>query len=205
MAGARRSARERGKSDPIDAEAVAWVALREPDLPKACPDGPSRDIKLLVDHRRTLVAQRTAIGDKLRWFLHELDPELAVASRGLRRLCVLDHLAQALIQPHGTLAAIAAELAADCRRPAPSPSPRTWVTAIRWRAWSTVDCRRGRVERGPCYLTGRGHRQDQDEGPASAAARISDRVYRALFRRPSRPRPTPRPASRNAHHPGCST
>ncbi|MFJ3656486.1 IS110 family transposase [Streptomyces nigra] len=116
MAGARRSARERGKSDPIDAEAVARVALREPDLPKACLDGPSRDIKLLVDHRRTLVAQRTAIGNKLRWFLHELDPELAVASRGLRRLCVLDHLAQALIQHHGTLAAIAAELVADCRR-----------------------------------------------------------------------------------------
>jgi transposase len=57
MAGARRSARERGKSDPIDAEAVVRVALREPDLPKACLDGPSRDIKLLVDHRRTLVAQ----------------------------------------------------------------------------------------------------------------------------------------------------
>ncbi|MDH6624460.1 hypothetical protein M2271_002262 [Streptomyces sp. LBL] len=64
MAGARRSARERGKSDPIDAEAVVRVALREPDLPKACLEGPSRDIKLLIDHRRTLVAQRTAIGDK---------------------------------------------------------------------------------------------------------------------------------------------
>ncbi|MFE7834750.1 IS110 family transposase [Streptomyces sp. NPDC057474] len=116
MAGARRSARERGKSDPIDAEAVARVALREPDLPKACLDGPSRDIKLLIDHRRTLVAQRTAIGNKLRWFLHELDPELAVASRGLRRLCVLDQLAQALIPHRGTLAAIAAEQVADCRR-----------------------------------------------------------------------------------------
>jgi transposase len=95
---------------------VARGALREPDLPKACLDGPSRDIKLLVDHRRTLVAQRTAIGNKLGWFLHELDPELAVASRGLRRLCILDHLAHALIQHHGTLAAIAAELVADCRR-----------------------------------------------------------------------------------------
>ncbi|MFF3484131.1 transposase [Streptomyces sp. NPDC002701] len=115
MAGARRSARERGKSDPIDAEAVARVALREPDLPKACLDGPSRDIKLLVDHRRTLVAQRTAIGNKLRWFLHELDPELAVASRGLRRLCVLDQLAHALMQHRGTLAAIAAELVANFR------------------------------------------------------------------------------------------
>lgn len=115
MAGARRSARERGKSDPIDAEAVARVAPREPDLPKACLDGPSRDFKLLVYQRRP-VAQRTAIGNKLRWFLHELAPELAVASRGLHRPCILDHLAQALIQRHGTLAAIAAELVADCRR-----------------------------------------------------------------------------------------
>jgi hypothetical protein len=39
-----------------------------------------------------------------------------VASRGLRRLCVLDQLAHALIQHHGTLADIAAELVADCRR-----------------------------------------------------------------------------------------
>ncbi|MET9357770.1 hypothetical protein ABZY14_33130 [Streptomyces sp. NPDC006617] len=72
-AGARRSARERGRSAPIDAEAVARVAPREPDLPKACPDGPSRDLKLLVDQRRP-VASRTAIGNKLRWFLHEFSP-----------------------------------------------------------------------------------------------------------------------------------
>ena len=32
MAGVRRSARTRGKSDPIDAFAVAGAALREPDL-----------------------------------------------------------------------------------------------------------------------------------------------------------------------------
>ena len=68
MAGARRSARERGTSDPIDAEAVARVAPRESDLPKACLDGPSRDIKLLVDQRHP-VAPRTAIGNEPRWFL----------------------------------------------------------------------------------------------------------------------------------------
>ncbi|WLW57946.1 hypothetical protein [Streptomyces sp. YU58] len=74
MAGARRTAPERGKSVPIDAEAVAQVAPREPNLPKACLDGPSRHIKLLVDQRGP-VTQRTAIGNKLRRFLHELDPE----------------------------------------------------------------------------------------------------------------------------------
>ena len=39
MAGVRRSARTRGKSDPIDALAVARAALREPDLPVAQLDG----------------------------------------------------------------------------------------------------------------------------------------------------------------------
>lgn len=42
MAGARRAAREPGKSDPIDAEAVALAALRHPDLPVAELDGPAR-------------------------------------------------------------------------------------------------------------------------------------------------------------------
>lgn len=40
MAGARRSAGERGKSDPIDATAVARAALREPGLPMARLEGP---------------------------------------------------------------------------------------------------------------------------------------------------------------------
>ena len=38
MAQARKSARQRGKSDPIDAEAVARAVLREPDLPVASHD-----------------------------------------------------------------------------------------------------------------------------------------------------------------------
>ncbi len=55
MAGVRRSARTRGKSDPIDALAVARAALREPDLPVAQLDGPSREVRLLVDYRESLV------------------------------------------------------------------------------------------------------------------------------------------------------
>ena len=51
MAGTRRSARTQGKSDPIDALAVARAALREPDLPAAQLDGPSRELRLLVDYR----------------------------------------------------------------------------------------------------------------------------------------------------------
>jgi len=55
MAGARRSGREPGKSDPIDALAVARAVLREPGLPVASLDGPDRVVRLLVDHREDLV------------------------------------------------------------------------------------------------------------------------------------------------------
>jgi transposase len=74
MAGARRGGREPGKSDPIDAEAVALAALRHDNLPVAELDGPAREVRLLVDHRRDLVTERTRIQSRLRWYLHELDP-----------------------------------------------------------------------------------------------------------------------------------
>src|SRR3954449_4017310 len=53
MAGERRGGRERGKSDLIDALAVARAALREgvERLPVAELAGVELDIRLLVDHR----------------------------------------------------------------------------------------------------------------------------------------------------------
>ena len=78
MADARRAGRDRGKSDPIDAEAVALAALRHPDLPVASLDGASREVKLLSDFRRDLVRQRTQVCNKIRWYLHELDPSLHI-------------------------------------------------------------------------------------------------------------------------------
>jgi transposase len=51
MAHFRDSARTYGKSDPIDALAVARAALREPDLPVARLDSVERELRLLVDHR----------------------------------------------------------------------------------------------------------------------------------------------------------
>ena len=60
MAGARRSSRERGKSDSIDAFSVARAALKEgiENLPGAHLDGAALDIRLLVDHREDLIAAR---------------------------------------------------------------------------------------------------------------------------------------------------
>ncbi len=59
MAHARDAARTYGKSDPIDALAVARAALREPDLPAARLDDETRQVRLLVDHREDLIAERT--------------------------------------------------------------------------------------------------------------------------------------------------
>lgn len=116
MAGARRGGREPGKSDPIDAEAVALAALRHPDLPIAELDGPTREIKLIVDYRRDLVAERTRVHNRLRWHLHELDPTLHVPSRGLRRYCVLADLATTLEGFDGIVARLARELVDRARQ-----------------------------------------------------------------------------------------
>lgn len=83
MAQTRASARTRGKSDPIDALAVARGFLREPDLPVASHDEVSRELKLLVDRREVLVAQRTATINRLLWRVHELDPDHAPKARSL--------------------------------------------------------------------------------------------------------------------------
>src|SRR4051794_33179590 len=80
MAGARDSTREPGKSDRIDAVAVARAAIREGlgTLPVAHLAGAELDIRLLVDHRDRLVKQRTPLINDLRWQLHDLWPELEI-------------------------------------------------------------------------------------------------------------------------------
>lgn len=115
MATARRTGRQLGKSDPIDAEAVALAALREPGLPVAELDGPAREVKLLSDHRRVLVAERTALQSRLRWHLHEIDPALEVPSRGLRRYQVMNELLDRLDGVEGLVARLAREQLHRCR------------------------------------------------------------------------------------------
>src|SRR5918996_4472483 len=82
---ARRSSRQRGKSDPIDALAVARVALQEglESFPVAHLDGPELDLRLLVDHRERLVRQRVALNSTLQWHLHDLWPELRLPGGAL--------------------------------------------------------------------------------------------------------------------------
>jgi transposase len=87
MAGARDGARTRGKSDAIDALAVARAAVREGvmTLPTAWLDERALELRLLVDHREDLVATRTRDQARLRWHLHDLDPTFSVPARALDR------------------------------------------------------------------------------------------------------------------------
>src|SRR3954454_13907095 len=85
MATSRRSARERGKSDRIDALAVARAALAEgiESLPTAALAGVELDVRLLVDHRERLVRQRVGLNNTLQWNLHDLWPELVLPGGAL--------------------------------------------------------------------------------------------------------------------------
>jgi len=104
MARARATARQVGKSDPIDALAVARAALREPDLPVAHLDGPSREVRLLVDYRESLVRDRTAAQNRLRWRLHELEPGYDPPAGSLNRYRTLDEIDE-LITTHDSIVA----------------------------------------------------------------------------------------------------
>jgi transposase len=112
MAHARDSARTYGKSDPIDALAVARAALRAPGLPTARLEGPERELRLLVDHREDLVAERTRAVNRLRWHLHELDPGWDPKPRSLRSGKNIAAVAARLAGMTGMVARIAADLAA---------------------------------------------------------------------------------------------
>ena len=114
MAHARDAARSYGKSDPIDALAVARAALREPDLPTAQLDGPSREVRLLVDHRENLIAERTRAINRLRWHLHELDPDWQPPARSLWRPKHLTTLSGRLDSMNGTVARLARSLMERC-------------------------------------------------------------------------------------------
>lgn len=116
MARSRASARTRGKSDPIDALAVARAVLREPELPVACHDATSRELKLLVDRREDLVGQRTAMICRLLERIHELDPERTPKRGSLHRAGTRAPLAAWLNTQPGLLAEIARDELADITR-----------------------------------------------------------------------------------------
>jgi transposase len=104
MAGQRRSARQRGKSDEIDALAVARAALREgiDTLPTAHLDEAALELKLLSDHRDNLVADRGDSQRRLRWHLHDLWPDYQIPTGALDRTIWLDKTSRKLTRADQT-------------------------------------------------------------------------------------------------------
>jgi transposase len=115
----RRAERSAGKSDPIDALAIARAALQEgPEtLPAAYLDERSQRVKLLLDHREDLVKARSEDQCRLRWHLHDLWPELELPAGCLDRIVWLDRLGRRLARAEqGTRVRIARELVNEIRR-----------------------------------------------------------------------------------------
>ena len=155
MAPERRAGRTRGKSYPIDALAVARAALREPRLDRPRPgEAGLRELKLLVDHRDDLVAERRRAQQRLRWHLHDLDPSLAVPPGALDR-----SVEREVLQPGSVLRAEELELrvvarapreggeggaelplAADAARPEPDAVTATASGATLLTAFASVRC-----------------------------------------------------------------
>jgi transposase len=98
MGQARRSEREPGKSDQIDARAVARAVVREgvERFPAAFLDERALEIRLLHDHRSDLISERTRQINRLRWHLVDLCPELEakIPARKLNSGVMFDRIAR---------------------------------------------------------------------------------------------------------------
>src|SRR5688500_14383542 len=96
MGASRRGEREPGKSDQIDALAVARAVVKDGHerFPAAHVDERAMEIRLLTDHRTDLVGESTRIQNRLRWHLVALCPELeaSLAPRTLARPRQLDRI-----------------------------------------------------------------------------------------------------------------
>ncbi len=119
MGQSRRGERTAGKSDPIDALAIARAALREgPEtLPAAYLDEAALQVKLLLDHREDLVKARSEDQQRLRWHLHDLWPELEIPAGALDRMVWVEKLSRKLSRAEQvTRVQIARELVVEIRR-----------------------------------------------------------------------------------------
>ncbi len=114
MGASRRGERKPGKSDQIDALAIARAVVKDgvEDFPAAHLDEQALEIRLLSDHRKDLVAERTRVQNRLRWHLVELCPELerSLGRGSLEQPRQLDRLERCLRRlEHGARVRVARE------------------------------------------------------------------------------------------------
>jgi transposase len=119
MGESRAGERVSGKSDPIDAMAIARAALREgPEtLPPAHLDEGAMELKLLLDHREDLVSARSEDQCRLRWHLHALWPEFELPLACLKSVVWQERVARKLARADQTARVrVARELVTEIRR-----------------------------------------------------------------------------------------
>jgi transposase len=121
MGASRKGERTPGKSDEIDALAVARAVVKDgiEQFPVAFLDEQAMEIRLLLDHRNDLVAERTRKVNRLRWHLLELCPEVeaSLKRKALHQPHTLDRLDRHLrSQPAGARNRIAREQLAHLRQ-----------------------------------------------------------------------------------------
>ena len=120
MGASRKGEREPGKSDEIDALAVARAVVKDgvEQFPVAFLNERAMEIRLISDHRQDLVAERTATVSRLRWHLLELSPELerSIKRGALNQSRVLDRVDRRLRKlPAGARVRIARDQVAQLR------------------------------------------------------------------------------------------
>lgn len=117
----RRGMRQAGKSDTIDALAVARALNEHPDLPAADTDPVVADIAQLVRYRDQRVRARTSAINQLRWALVTIDPTFTTTdlTRPSGWTRVRDHLTNRT----GPITQLAGRLVDDIE---------TQTTSIRW-------------------------------------------------------------------------
>jgi transposase len=119
MGESRAGERVSGKSDPIDAMAIARAALREgPEtLPPAYLDEAAMELKLLLDHREDVVCGRKEDQCRLRWHLHALWPEFEIPLAALKSVVWQERVARKLARAEQSARVrVARELLIEIRR-----------------------------------------------------------------------------------------
>jgi transposase len=122
MGESRKGERRPGKSDQIDALAIARAVVADgiEKFPAAHLDERAMEIRLLLDHRSDLVAERTRTVNRLRWHLLALCPELerSIKPGAFNQARVLDRVDRRLRKlPAGARVRVAREQVAHIRQP----------------------------------------------------------------------------------------
>jgi transposase len=112
----RRSVRRPGKSDPIDALAIARVAVRENDLPPVHRPSASEELAVLTDFRDELVVERTAVANRLHADLVVLCPGYGRRCPTLTSKAALDRVVRLLRGASGLRADVARQRVARLRQ-----------------------------------------------------------------------------------------